>query len=269
MTDDELSPAVLNIAASHRQEGRPHAMHRGNDVFAVLLLLLVAISPLPLASNRPFFWAAGAILIGLLGLAYAIFLWTFGHSLRTIRSRLLLLGLPFGLFCGYLAIQLLLLGSIVPISFTDVDGQTLSTNTLSMTPGNTWLMLLQMLSYGTLFVLIVQVAANGDRAVLMLRVLHLVIAAYATYSLIALTQLGDTILGVAKWAYLGSATGTFVNRNSFATFLAIGVASGVAILAAEMLSLGRRRLPVSVPVALHTVALLVTAAALVATGSAS
>ena len=47
--------------------------------------------------------------------------------------------------------------------------------------------------------------------------LLLVIIACGVYALISL-QSGDTILGLPKWAYLGSATGTFVNRNSFATW---------------------------------------------------
>src|SRR5690606_38321648 len=83
--------------------------------------------------------------------------------------------------------------------------------------------------YAMLFFLVAQVSVNPHRGRQMLRFLFWVTVAYAVYGLVSLTQLGDTLLGLDKWAYLGSATGTFVNRNSFATFLAFGIAMGVAI----------------------------------------
>jgi O-antigen ligase len=90
--------------------------------------------------------------------------------------------------------------------------------------------------------LVLQVSVNPDRRVRLVRIVLFVISAYALYGLLALTQFGDTILIFDKWAYLGSATGPFVNRNSFATYLAIGVVIAVSLLISEAdRADGRRR----------------------------
>ena len=60
----------------------------------------------------------------------------------------------------------------------------------------------------------------------MMNLLFWIVVIHATIGLLLLFQLGDTIFGIQKWAYLGSATGGFVNRNSFATFLAFGSVVG-------------------------------------------
>lgn len=49
-------------------------------------------------------------------------------------------------------------------------------------------------------------------------------------------QLGDTILGLQKWTYFDVATGPFVNRNSFATLLAMGTVLTLAQAAARLLA---------------------------------
>jgi O-antigen ligase len=96
-------------------------------------------------------------------------------------------------------------------------------------------MVLQMLSYGLLFFLMVQVSANRERSRVLLQALTWLIAVYGVLGLFMLTQLGDTWFGLPKEAYPGSATGPFVNRNSFATFLAFGLAIDVALLLEAML----------------------------------
>jgi O-antigen ligase len=73
-----------------------------------------------------------------------------------------------------------------------------------------------------------------------------------------------------KWAYAGSATATFINRNSYATFLSLGLVSATALTRAEVqraqdagLNLGRALLA-GLPAA---VCWLVILSALVATNS--
>lgn len=51
----------------------------------------------------------------------------------------------------------------------------------------------------------------------------------AIYALCALHMLGDIAPWGSKQAYLGSATGSFVSRNAYATFLAMGACVGVAL----------------------------------------
>ena len=58
--------------------------------------------------------------------------------------------------------------------------------------------------------------------------------------------MGDTILFVEKWAYKGSMTGGFVNRNTFGTFLASGSAIGLSILTVGVLKESLKHKPKSV-----------------------
>src|SRR5690606_36301189 len=100
---------------------------------------------------------------------------------------------------------------------------------LSLAPGSSLHNLIQFASYGLFFFLMLQAVSNRRRTVAVARAIFWIIAAHAIYGLVALTQLGDPLLFFEKWAYLGSATGTFVNRNAYATFLAFGLVLGTAL----------------------------------------
>jgi O-antigen ligase len=99
--------------------------------------------------------------------------------------------------------------------------------------------------------------------------IFLIIVCYAVLGLVFLGQFGDTLLGIPKWAYERVATGPFVNRNSYATYLSFGLAIGVA-LAIGRLEHGeddRNRFRAIAGTVLVAVGLVVVAAALVATQS--
>jgi len=106
------------------------------------------------------------------------------------------------------------------------------------------MMLIRMLSYGLFFMLAAQVSANEGRADRLVKMIFWATVAHAAFGLIQLTQLGDTLLGADKKYYMGFATGTFVNRNSYATFMAMGMAIGTGLLAQVLIqiSMGTRRL---------------------------
>lgn len=206
-------------------------MTRANDVIGYFLVALVLLAPIPFGSNPPFFWTLWGLVVGLAATLYFAFALGGGRALRVPLSQMrfyLVLSVVLGL---WLVVQALPLGVIFgPFPFTLPDGSTFAAHSLSLTPDSTWLMLIRLASYGLLFLLAVQAGANVKRARLLLTLLFWGIVAHAAFSLIQLTQLGDTTLGFPKTAYLGVATGTFVNRNSFATFLAIGLSLGVALL---------------------------------------
>lgn len=206
------------------------AHHRMNNWLAVWLVTLVAASLIPLASARPAFWMASAVLIALIGLWYALSLLVLREHSRILLRRFWFEAVLFAALCLYLAAQLLPIGRFVPIGFTLSDGTVLSTSMLSLAPGDTWLMLISVVGYGLFFALFLQVAANRRRARRVLVALLAIATAEAIYSLVSLNYLGDTLLGLEKTAYLGFATGTFVNRNSLATFLAAGLTIGAALL---------------------------------------
>ena len=222
----EIPMSTINLAA-----GKPHGRSRRgagtrqtglNNMLFWLLLSLVALVPLPLASVRPFFWGMAAVYLGLLGAFYAISLARLGEDFRSTPRFGILCAAGFGLFYLALVVQVLPIGGMFGgFLVIDAPGVTLRSEQISIAPGMTVLTLIRQLAYGLFFFLMLQVLANENRRMLLLDALLVVVAVYAAYGMISL-QSGDTILGMPKWAYLGSATSTFVNRNSFATFLSLG-----------------------------------------------
>ena len=144
-------------------------------------------------------------------------------------------------------------------------------NHISLALGAGQLALLRLSSYAMMFVLMTEVCANPRRAERMLTLLYVGFVAHAAWALLSLHVLGDTLLLGEKSAYQGVATGTFVNRNSFASFLAMGAVIGTTRLAALTLGAERAFLPVGRAsggtVVLHALGLLLILSALAATGS--
>lgn len=242
---------------SHRRAGR---QRRLNSLLAGVLLAILALAPVPLASNRPFFWAMWASVLGAIGVFYLAALLLRGEALRVPLRRVWAPALLLALLCAFLLFQTLPFDT----SFVTAAGEAIAARTASLAPGATWLMLLQVASYGLFFFLMLQVAANRSRARRLLAALFIVVVAYAAYSLAALTLLADSLLFFEKWAYFGFATGSFVNRNSFATFLAFGLVLGVLL---SFRSLRDSDLSRPSSAMLYVAATGLVLAALVATGS--
>lgn len=185
------------------------------------LLVFLAWAPVPMGSNRALFWGLNIFLIGAIGLAYFGWLARHGTAPRIAPRQLAPLPLLYLVLCLYLVTQLIRF----PVAGLDP---------ISMAPGATLWMLLRMLTYGMLFFLVLQATRNRERFRLFLDAMLAIGALHAAAALIML-RMGDTYLGYEKWAYLGSATGTFVNRNSFATFMALNCCLGVAQLMRALL----------------------------------
>lgn len=223
-------------ASLHQRAAAPipadvsNAPHRVNSVLGGLLIAVMALAPIPLGSNRPAFWTIWAAIIGLLALGYGIALIAVRGSARLPLGRFWPEATCFFLLILWLVAQILPIGRWLPASLTIAPAIGTPTMSLSLDPGSTTMTLLNFATYGLLFFLFAQVAANRRRARSLLLALFTVVAVFAIYGLISLVQLGDTILGFEKLYYKGNATGTFVNRNSFGTFLAAGLAMGVPLL---------------------------------------
>jgi len=105
--------------------------------------------------------------------------------------------------------------------------------TLSVEPGATASALRTGVALCALLIVATHVAAT--RGIRLLCLLLLVSAAFqALYGLIVLASGYDRIWNVAKKAYLDSATGTFVNRNHFADYLAMTLPCGAALWVAGL-----------------------------------
>ena len=238
--------------------GVNRTQHRLNGVLAVALVIIVALAPLPLGSNRPVFWMAWTLSIAVLGLIYgAGVLWASG----TVRVTLASFGPETALMLALLAFQLFQLaplGGWLPLA---------PAATASLDPGSTQLTLLVTAGFMLFFFLFAQVSSNRRRARRILVALFVVVVAYAILGLVSLTQWNDTLLGFEKQYYHGVATASFVNRNSYATFLASGLAIGAPMLVSAVVNEGAsfvRRLMVPL---LVLVGMAFIAAALFATDS--
>ncbi len=248
--------------------------HRLNGVLAFGLGLVIVVSPILLASNRPAFWTLWATVVGAFGAIYAMRLYMLDVPARAPLSRMWVEATLFALLCLFIVAQMLPLAPLFAgfgIGVAEVptlDGAPIPTNSISLDTGASAMTLLNFVTYGVFTFLAAQVLVNRGRARFFVVLLFGVITAEAVYALVSLTQLGDTLLFFDKEAYKGVATGTFINRNSFATYLGAGISIGTALLLT--INSTTRTLTVSQRisrVASYVGSTLIIAAALLATGS--
>lgn len=204
--------------SSGRSQGPLHT------VLSVFLISIAALSVIPLGSNRPFYWAFWTVLLGVAGILYAIALLVARLEFRVRPSAIKELIVPYLVICSVLALQLAPLGWIYwQQGIVTSTGIRLMPPSISAVPGETVLMLIRWMAYGLMFFLTLQVARNDRRRLQMLRFLAFAITVHAVLGILQFNQWGNTILGFPKWSYFDSMSGTFVNRNAFATLLAIGL----------------------------------------------
>lgn len=248
--------------------------HRLNGALSFALGLVIVVSPILLASNRPAFWTLWAVVIGLAGALYAIRLYMLDVPARVPLSRMWFETVLFWVLCAFIVAQMLPIADLVarfglPVDHvTALDGTSIPTATLSLDTGASAMTLLNFVTYGVFLFLAAQALVNRGRARFFVVLLFGVITAEAVYALVSLTQLGDTLLFFDKQAYKGVATGTFINRNSFSTFLAAGICIGTALLLT--LNTTTRTLTVSQRIsrtATYIGATVIIVSALLATGS--
>lgn len=185
------------------------------------LLALVALAPLPLASNRPLPAALLALGAALLLLGWAFAVWR-GTVVAIPPTRLRLPLALYGLVCVWIFIQWLPSPLPDPIWAETARSLAVSvTGRISVNPNETLSGLMRLLSYATVFWVSLQLNAKAERAKFSLRAVAFIGALYAIYGIVAFVAGNEWILVYRKWAYEGSLTSTFVNRNSFATFMGL------------------------------------------------
>ncbi|QQR35426.1 O-antigen ligase family protein [Devosia oryziradicis] len=195
---------------------------RLNGFVGGALLLLLALAPLPFGAVHAFTWGVFGLGLGLLGIVYSVGLARIGIGPNVSPAELPWATGAFALYCLFLVLQLLPLGAIAPsLTAFWANGMEFSSSTISVAANQTALMLLRHLTYGLLFFLMLQASQNPTRREFVLNAILLIIMGYCLLGIVSL-QSGDTVLGLNKTSYMGSATGPFVNRNSYATYLAIG-----------------------------------------------
>lgn len=188
----------------------------------IFLYGLLALAPLPFASARAAWQWLWAVVAGLMILAYLLRTWR--HRSREIPKGIM----PFfwlgGLFLVWGLFQALpLFVGNAGISNEPVDRLLTDLGTISVDPHKTISNTAFYLSHGAFFWLVFVFCDHRTKAVQLLRLCGLVVAVYAAYGFVVFVSGNDTILWFQKWTNQHSLTSTFVNRNSFAAFVGLGL----------------------------------------------
>jgi len=198
------------------------------------LVAVVLFAPLPFGSNRPWSWSLLGLLIGSI-----LLFWALATPLGRVSAVFLPLSLTLvvGLFALVVVVVVVQVSCWSPRDwhhpawrFVADLPQEFGCPAVTINREATWTALSRLLTYGGGFWLAVQLTGRSTYAHVLLKGVAIAIAAYAGYGLVV--HFGDLglILWYRKWAYEGVVTGTFVNRNSFATFAGIGAVCNLAII---------------------------------------
>ncbi len=166
-----------------------------HNLAAGLLLALLVLSPLPGGSNGAVYWLLSAMVVFA---AAALFFAGAGP----VQA-----GLIGGVFAVYLAFLLVQI----------IAG-------ISLAPRASALGLIRLFGYGVFFYLMVQLAHKRTLVVVFVSV-----TAYALLGFVMRYGGPDMAAILGPDAYPGSASGPFVNRNSFATYLGFGLLAGLGL----------------------------------------
>jgi len=228
-------PFVANATPPEPTRARPPlrretgAERLGNRVLAAILVCVVLVAPLPVGSNRGAAWMLWALLIAALAVAYVVASWR-GYG------RLRLGGLPRSVvwllvfFMLFAVVQLAPLMAYLPTGVAPLPGSVASVPPgISVAPAATIVAVLRFATGVVFLVLMLAVTRSRRRTQGIAWVLFLAVLVYAIWAILSLRYLGGTLFWGEKPGYSGVATGPFINRNSFATFLGMGAVLGLAL----------------------------------------
>lgn len=204
---------------------------RRQSTIFVALSTVIAVAPLPLGSARPVIWEMMALAIAILLLAS---LRVSAAEMRPFKTMVAVPVVLFVLVIGFVVVQL---GSFVPTDWQNPIWELAEEALPGRVHGSiavdhqaALVGLLRLLCYGGIFLLSLLLCRSSARAIAALRVVAYSGGCYAAYGLLAYGFGNTTLLWLHKWAYLQDLTGTFVNHNSFATYLGLCFLASLAYL---------------------------------------
>jgi O-antigen ligase len=198
-----------------------------------ILLGTVALVPLPLGGNRPWVWEILGAIIGLQLIILGSYHLRHPEARRTLRP----LRLPASLFAIVIiwtAVQCL---PFTPEAWHHplwsqaqdyFDGKIVTSISIDRIASIS--RIFRLTTYAGIFWLSYALSQDSQRARIVVKVVALIVGLYAAWGLIVYWTGNTRILWFQKWAYETDLTGTFVNRNSFATFLGLGLLACVALI---------------------------------------
>ena len=89
---------------------------------------------------------------------------------------------------------------------------------------------MRLLTYAGVFWLALQLGRDPRRARQIIAAIALFGTAYVGYGIYAYLSGSNSVLWFERWAYEGSVTSTFVNRNSFATYAGLTIICLVTLM---------------------------------------
>jgi len=196
------------------------------------LLLLVVLAPLPLGANREWAWNLCAVIAAALALG-----WSVQALARPARVSLSLPAVPTALFLAVLAWAFLQTAPAVGETWAHplwaLDAEVLGRpvpGRISLAPDDTFTAMLRLLSYGLVFFLAFQFGRSERRARAAFAWTAMAGLAYACYGLLVFWSDFGTLPWFRNPAFQHDVHGTFVNRNSFATWLGLSLLCALAML---------------------------------------
>lgn len=202
-----------------------------NTIIHKLLLLLVILAPLPLGSNREWSWTLCAFLAAVITLAWV--LKSAFQPLQTSASLKPQIIILFLAVCGWAWIQTV---AWVPTDWkhplwqmaSDASGQVLP-GSISLAREDSFIAIMRLLSYGLVFLLAFQLGRNRERALSSFKWIAFAGLAYAIYGLIIFWGDYGTLFWFFDEAFKHDVRGTFVNRNSFATYVGLALLCAITV----------------------------------------
>lgn len=189
------------------------------------LVFIICLAPLQVGSNRPIFWMMWTALIGLLGALYFI------AGLRIDANRgfrwsehKIIWGLALG-------VPVMALVQILPLFELPVLAQELDlTASRSVSILSVHFMgRSASLAISHSLCCALRLLSRPKRAEALVWAVFISVMGYTLYALSALLVLGDAPFWGIKAQYESAATGTFINRNSLATYLGMGACLGLGL----------------------------------------
>ena len=199
-----------------------------------LLVVMVLIAPLPFGAFPAWAWASVAGCTGALLLGWGILAAAGRMPVVGPPRRLWWCAAPFAFAMLWAVFQTVPFSPAAwhhPLwrSAAEALG-TPYTGSISLDPAASRESIVRIASYAGIFWLAFQLCRDRERSRSVLTAVAMGSAGYALYGLVVKFSGADTILWFEKTAYHGLVTGTFVNRNSFATFAGLGLLCTTAAL---------------------------------------
>ena len=219
-----IGPKIkTNAIQADELKGSLGATSKINDIAVAFVAGFLLIAPIPIGANHPVAWLGFAVTISIFTTAYALAMHQVApeQSCRSCRYPVLFtLGLVLILFCA---------AQMLPARFGGLNHlpDQVQPQRLTLAASASALGLARLVSYALLCVLVLEISGDSRRIARLLSWIFYGVTLHAAWALISLSVLSDTLLFTEKTAYIGFATGTFVNRNSFATYLSMGLMIGL------------------------------------------